>query len=385
MTLSETTQEIQKYIQEHKTFSDIQNKEITNIYQKLIDCLVDHNHLYYIENKPIISDYEYDQLFNFLKKIEEHYPYLISSESPTQSLIWQVQDWFNQAEHKIALLSLENTYNSKDLEERNNRINKIIEKTENWNYPKEIFFVIEPKFDGISVEIIYKDGKLNQAITRWDGKTGDDITINVKTIKNLPKIINNKSEIHVRWEIMMPKSKRKEINTEKEKRWDTPFANTRNATAWSIKLLDSNEVKKRELVCYLYDILYIQGNNTNITLENLWLPIFPRKKKVNENTMSGTNRFMAIKIAERSKRMGKNKGVSDLIIMLPNKILFIEMKRAKTVLKSGKLSTEELVKPEQYEFKNIVNSFSYAKGFIAYGCNEAIEIVENELKEKWWK
>lgn len=282
MTLSETTKKLQFQIEKHISFSDFTEKEIILLYQELIDCLTDHNHLYYIENQPIISDYEYDQLFDFLKKIEEYNPYLISSDSPTQSLIWQKQDWFNQAEHKIALLSLENTYNAKHLDERSNRINKIIEKTENRNYPKEIFFVIEPKFDGISVEIIYKDGKLNQAITRWDGLVGDDVTINVKTIKNIPKIISNKNEIHVRWEIMMPKSKWKEINAEKEKRWEAPFANTRNATAWSIKLLDSNEVKKRELVCYLYDILYIQENNTNITLENLWLPVFPRKKKVNE-------------------------------------------------------------------------------------------------------
>lgn len=282
MTLSETTKKIQDLIQKDSTLSSLTEKEIVELYQSLIDCLIDHNHLYYVENKPIISDYEYDQLFDFLKKIENYHPYLISSDSPTQWLIWQIQDWFNQAEHKVPLLSLENTYNAKEIEERNNRINKIIEKSENRNYPKSIFFIVEPKFDGISVEIIYKDWKLNQAITRWDGKVGEDITINTKTIKNLPKTINYKNEIHIRWEIMMPKSILKKINQEKEKKWESPFANTRNATAGSIKLLDSNEVKKRELVCYLYDILYIQGDSENTTLENLWLPVFPRKKKINE-------------------------------------------------------------------------------------------------------
>lgn len=282
MTLWETTQEIQKYIKENQIFSNIQEKEITSMYQKIIDCLIDHNHLYYINNQPIISDYEYDELFNYLKKIEEFFPFLISSNSPTQWLIGQIQESFNQAEHKKPLLSLENTYNAQDLIEWNNRLKRILEKSENRNYPTGIFFVIEPKFDWISAEFIYKDWSFVQAITRWDGKIWDDITINAKTIKNLPKKIKFKWELHVRWEIMMPKSIRKEINQEKEKKGEAPFANTRNATAGSIKLLDSNKTSKRGLVCYIYDILYIEQNNQNLWINDLWLPIFPWKKNINE-------------------------------------------------------------------------------------------------------
>ena len=116
-------------------------------------------------------------------------------------------------------------------------------------------YIIEPKFDGISVEIIYKDGYLHQAITRGDGITGDDITTNVKTIQNLPKKISTQDELHLRGEIMMPRSVRKQINTQREKNDEMPFANTRNAAAGSIKLLDSSEVAKRGLICYIYDVV----------------------------------------------------------------------------------------------------------------------------------
>ncbi len=101
---------------------------------------------------------------------------------------------------------------------------------------------------------------------------------------------------------------------------------------------------------------------------------------VNENSMSSTNKGMAIKIAERSKKMGKRKGVSDLIIMLPDKILFVEMKRNKTVLKSGKLSTENLLKQDQKEFLDVVNGFGYAEGYCAYGFKQAKEIIDNYFK-----
>jgi len=128
MTLSENTQKLQKYILENTKISEIQDSEISKIYQELIDCITDHNHLYYIKSAPIISDLEYDQLFDYLKKIEEHFPYIISSNSPTQKLVNQIQDDFKKADHKVPMLSLENSYNSEDLKEREERILRILEK-----------------------------------------------------------------------------------------------------------------------------------------------------------------------------------------------------------------------------------------------------------------
>ena len=308
MSLSEQIGELQIFIQSHTQVWTIFTNELHQIYTKLVDCLVDNNHLYYIKNSPIISDKEYDDLFAYLKKLEESHPDLISSSSPTQDLVGQVSDWFQQAKHANKLASLENTYDAEDLRERDNRAKKVLEKDQRMS---NVFgrtddeikysYIIEPKFDGLSVELIYKWGKFTQAITRGDGRVGDDITTNVKTIKNIPKKLNSPVDLHVRGEIMMPKSVRKEINDQRESDGETPFANTRNAAAGSIKLLDSKEVEKRWLVCYVYDILdlvkTIKNENTtridiyskNISgeksseeteniLESLWLPVYPRTR-----------------------------------------------------------------------------------------------------------
>ena len=267
MTLSEQTQYLQTFINT-PDLSKLPN--IGEIYQELIDCITEHNRRYYLQNAPIISDFEYDQLFNFLKRIESEFPHLITSNSPTQALIWQVSEWFEKADHKTPLLSLENSYNTEDLREFDERIQKAL--TKEWVY--KYFYVVEPKYDGLSVELIYKDWKFKQAITRGDGYVWDDITTNVKMIDNIPKILTqNLKVLRVRWEIMMPKSVLKEINEQRELDWLDPFSNTRNAAAGSIKLLDSGEVKKRKLVCFVYDLLEAEDENWNTIepdLKDLW-------------------------------------------------------------------------------------------------------------------
>ena len=276
MNLSEQTKKIQSFIKTHHDIGKISEKEVSEFYIELIDCIVDHNHLYYIENKPIISDKEYDELFDYLKKIEEHFPQIITSNSPTQSLIGQVSEWFVQAKHETKLLSLENTYNAKDLEEWDERIHKLLQKQ---NPDAKISYRVEPKFDGLTVELIYKKWLFTQAITRWDGSVGDDVTENVRTIKNIPKKLKFPLDIHVRWEILMPKSVRKEINKEREDEWETPFANTRNAAAGSIKLLDPKEVAKRGLRCYVYDILAASSLKLKaLSLIEFGFDVFPREK-----------------------------------------------------------------------------------------------------------
>ena len=294
MNLWQQTKTIQTFVESHPNVISISDSdELHKLYTDLIDCLVDHNHQYYVESSPIISDKEYDDLFAYLKKIEELHPEIISSNSPTQSLVGQVSDGFEQAKHTIKLASLENTYNAEDLIDRDERIRKILEKE--W-LSDNLTYIIEPKFDGISVELIYKDGKFHQAITRGDGRVWEDITTNVKTIKNIPQKLKNPVDIAVRGEIMMPKSVWKDINKEREENGEIPFANTRNAASGSIKLLDSKEVAKRWLVCYVYDTLchsdlkelesesnwsVIANENEAIHLESFWLPTYPRKKEVN--------------------------------------------------------------------------------------------------------
>lgn len=269
MFLSEQTQKLQQ-LSQIQNFAELPN--IKEIYQQLIDTLTEHNHLYYIEGKPIISDSEYDQLFVFLKKIEEEYPHLISGNSPTQSLIGQIAEGFEKANHKIQLASLENSYNATDLFDFDERVRKILQKHGVNDYK----YTIEPKYDGLSVEIIYQDGEFHQAITRGDGITGEDITTNVQTIKNLPKKLNNAPHLlSVRGEIMMPKSVWKDLNHQRELQGKEIFANTRNAAAWSIKLLDSGEVGKRKLICFIYEFLYAedkQGNRIQCDIEEFNFP-----------------------------------------------------------------------------------------------------------------
>lgn len=273
MTLSETTIELLDFIKQNPNPTLLDNDLLAHTYQNLIDTLIEHNHLYYIESSPIISDYEYDQLFSYLKNIEEIAPHLITSNSPTQSLIGQISEGFAKADHRTPLLSLENSYNAQDLTNRDSRIKKILEKADqNCSF----FYRLEPKFDGISCEIIYQNWLLTQAITRGDGKTWEDITINAKTIKSLPKKLTQPINIRLRGEIMMPKSQLSALNLNREALGLNTFANTRNAASWSIKLLDSTEVERRNLICFIYDIL---ESDTNQTIKEIWLPTFDLPEK----------------------------------------------------------------------------------------------------------
>ncbi len=280
MSLSENTKKLQKYIKENKNISNISQSDIQKIYQELIDCITDHNHLYYIQSSPIISDFEYDQLFDYLKKIEQSFPYMISWDSPTQKLVNQIQDDFKKANHKIPMLSLENSYNAKDLIEWEKRILRILEKA--WIKHKPTYY-IEPKFDWISIELIYKNWIFKQAITRWDGITWEDVTENVKTIKNIPKKLKNidlywySNNISFRWEILIWKSKLNKINQQREKDWLQIYANTRNLASWSLKQLDTNITASRNLQCFIYEILNnsIISKNETISIKELWLPTYP--------------------------------------------------------------------------------------------------------------
>ncbi len=251
MTLSESTQKLQTLVKNYPHPTEIPESELNPIYQDFVDVLTDHNHLYYIEAKPIISDAEYDELFAYLKAIEEYFPHLISSVSPTQGLVAQLSEGFKKAEHTIALLSLENSYNAEDIRDWAQRVAKLAEKK---GILKRIYG-LEAKFDGISVELRYAKGKLVQAITRGDGKIGEDITANVLMMRSIPKELNYNGDLQVRGEIMMPKSQLLKLNQQREKKGQTAFSNTRNAAAGSIKLLDSAEVAKRGLIAYMYDQL----------------------------------------------------------------------------------------------------------------------------------
>ena len=261
------TQSLQRILSD-QNFLQSSKKQIEDIYDRLITTLIDHNHLYYIDNTPLITDTEYDWLFDGLKKIENHYPDIIRDDSPSQTIIGQydIQTNFEKSDHTTPILSLQNTYNSEEIidwyESITNMLNKKIseigneEEKNNLIYKTQnLSFLIQPKYDGLAIVLTYNKGKLMKAVTRGDGYTGDDVTENVKTIKNLSKIVTDKNTVIVRGEIMMPKSVRKSLNIIRQDNGEEPFSNTRNAAAGSLKLLDTNEVAKRWLVCYIYDVV----------------------------------------------------------------------------------------------------------------------------------
>ena len=224
-------------------------------YKELTDELIYHNDLYYNQSHTEITDEEYDNKFQLLVSTENLHPEWITPNSPSQKLVGQnsKQKEFQKAVHQKPLLSLENTYNAEDIKDWYGSIERVLQKmTEGTS---SIGFSLEPKYDGISVELIYKQWKFVQAITRWDGMSGDDITANVMTINSVPKIIPYQEELHLRGEIVMPKSVFEKLNEERAKAGEALFANPRNAASGSIKQLDTSVTASRKLLCYVYDVL----------------------------------------------------------------------------------------------------------------------------------
>lgn len=210
----------------------------------------EHNNRYYKMNQPSISDFEYDLLLNELDTLEKKFPEFLTSDSPTHRVGSDITKEFEQYEHTYPMLSLGNTYSEDDLREFDNRVHKTISQP--------IEYVCELKFDGASISIIYKNGSLFRALTRGDGNKGDDVTLNVKTIKSIPLKINNKiipDEFVIRGEILMPRAVFDRLNEERSRAELNPFANPRNAAAGTLKLLDPKVVASRSLECMVYFLL----------------------------------------------------------------------------------------------------------------------------------
>ncbi|MCE5347427.1 MAG: NAD-dependent DNA ligase LigA [Bacteroidales bacterium] len=218
--------------------------------EKLRLEIEEHNHRYYVLNEPAISDFEYDILLNELETLEKKFPEFIVDGSPTHKVGSDITKEFTQYEHRYPMLSLGNTYNEEEVREFDSRVRKATSEP--------IEYVCELKFDGASISILYKNGELFRALTRGDGTRGDDVTMNVKTIKSIPKKITDKripSEFVIRGEIVMPRAVFNKLNDERSEEDIIPFANPRNAAAGTLKLLDPRIVASRSLDCLVYYLL----------------------------------------------------------------------------------------------------------------------------------
>jgi DNA ligase (NAD+) len=247
--------------------------------QKIRDEINLHNYKYYVENKPIISDYEYDQLLKKLEKLEKENPEYITADSPTQRVGGQPLEGFKTVEHKVPMLSLANTYTYEELREFDERVKK---------YVLDVEYIVEPKIDGTSVTLLYKNGIFIRGATRGDGEKGDDITQNLRTIHSIPLKLRGTilKNVEVRGEVYMSISGFKKYNQKQEKKGEIVFANPRNASAGSLRQLDPNVVLKRPLDIFLYFISYCdkdlktQENALN-ALKEAGFRVNPLVKKVN--------------------------------------------------------------------------------------------------------
>ena len=200
---------------------------------------------YYTNDNPSITDQEYDDYYHELEKLEYEYPELVREDSPTKRVGGKVIDEFKKVEHKVPMMSLGDIFSEEEVLEFDKKIKKTI---------KEPTYVCELKIDGLSVSLIYDNGKLIRGATRGNGTIGEDITHNVETIKSIPMLIDEKSYIEVRGEIYMPKKSFKKLNEEREKNGMSLFANPRNAAAGSVRQLDSKIAAKRNLSTFIYHL-----------------------------------------------------------------------------------------------------------------------------------
>ena len=210
-----------------------------NEYKKAVQKLKEWADAYYIDNNPLVTDEVYDKLYHEVKAYEKKHPEHIDFSSPTQRVGAPLTDGFQKAKHLSPMWSMEDVFDNKELQEWIERINKIT--------PIEQYYV-EPKFDGASLNLIYENGKLKQAITRGDGEVGEDVTSNAKAIHTIKLEIAHKSLIEIRGEVLMSYEDFERLNSERLKNHQEPFANPRNAAAGSLRQLDPQVVAKRNLI-----------------------------------------------------------------------------------------------------------------------------------------
>lgn len=218
--------------------------------RKLTETINRHSELYYQENRTEISDYEFDQLLEKLAALEREFPELKSPDSPTQRVGGTITKEFATVYHRYPMLSLGNTYSKEELQEFDGRVKRAL-----GDEPYEYF--CELKFDGVSISLSYREGRLTQGVTRGDGVRGDDVTVNIKTIRNIPLTVKGDVPpmFEVRGEVFLPKNVFAALNKEREDIGEERYANARNTASGTLKMQDSAEVARRKLDCYVYSLL----------------------------------------------------------------------------------------------------------------------------------
>ncbi|MDK2820763.1 MAG: ligase [Clostridia bacterium] len=242
--------------------------------KELRRVIEEHNYRYYGLDQPIISDFEYDKLLKELIDLEKAYPELITPDSPSQRVGGVVLKEFQPVQHEQALLSLDNAFNDEDLLDFDRRVRQATGSS--------VAYVVEPKIDGLSVALTYNNGIFTLGATRGDGRVGEEVTANLKTIASLPlRLKQSISKLIVRGEVFMPKAAFASLNKTREEAGEQLFANPRNAAAGSLRQLDTKVTASRQLGFFAYQVISIEGATINSQVEalelmaELGLPVAP--------------------------------------------------------------------------------------------------------------
>mgnify|MGYP004613639827 FL=1 len=241
--------------------NDIEAKERI---KELRATLEYHAKKYYDEDKPEITDYEYDMMMNELKSLEKQFPELIDKESLTQKVGGHVKEGFKQVEHEVPLQSLQDVFSYDELRDFDDRVKKQLH-----DGGANLKYVVETKIDGLSMAIEYKDGKFVRAATRGNGLIGEDVSANALTIKSIPKELKEPINIIVRGEVFIGSKEFEKLNEEREVLGQSLFANARNAAAGSLRQLDSKITKTRPLDIFIFNVQKLENNPFNSHYEQL--------------------------------------------------------------------------------------------------------------------
>lgn len=251
--------------------------KIKRLHDELKERIHYHNERYHTHDKPEVSDYEFDLMFNELLNLEDSYSGLNLEDSPTRRVGGEAISAFQKVNHRLPMISLANSYDEEDIKEFNSRIKKFLRND------KDVEYFSELKLDGLSIELVYEDGQLVRALTRGDGVTGEDVTHNVKTIKTIPLKIAHKKLLEVRGEILINKADFVEMNQAYEELGQMVFANPRNAAAGTIRQLDPKIAASRPLKFFAYALGAYEGiqfdsqKEIEEKLSELKFPIIERK------------------------------------------------------------------------------------------------------------
>ncbi len=238
--------------------------------EQLRQELHEHNHRYYVENQPMISDQEFDELMHELQRLEALHPEMYDANSPTQRVGSDLNSEFRQVAHRYPMLSLANTYNQQEVADWYDSVRRGLEG-------EDFEVCCEMKYDGLSISLTYENGRLVRGVTRGDGVNGDDVTANVRTIRSIPLVLSGDDypqEFEIRGEILMPWKVFERLNAEREKAEEPLFANPRNAASGTLKSQNSALVASRQLDAYLYYLLGEQvpcdGHYENLQAARRW-------------------------------------------------------------------------------------------------------------------